>query len=249
MTSPFLLEQAMLNAWPALQSEHLNGFVMRYANGHTKRSNAATPLYACDLPFETLAKEVKTRYRRASLTPLFRMTPLSPNGLDDYLAAQGWERFEETRGMAMTIPKNLTLTKVEEAILTLEESVSLQWVQGAAKAYGFEPWQEEILFYITQNIRLPAVFCTVYVDKRPVGYGLAVQEGDLVGLYDLAIDPAMRGKGLGKRLITSLLHWGRSKGATIAYLQVREANIKAWGLYEKLGFETAYTYHHRRFVG
>jgi N-acetylglutamate synthase len=249
MHTVFNLEQALLNAWPALQTEHMQGFVVRYALGHTKRANAATPLYPCALPFETLVQEVKTRYRRAQLPPLFRMTPLSPTGLDDYLAQQGWTHFEETLTLALEIPKALKLISVEEAILTLEETASPNWVQGAAKAYGLEDWQEEALFYITQQIRLPAAFVTVYVDKKPVGFGLGVQEGAFVGLYDLAIAPAMRGKGLGGRLVTSLIHWGRSKGATQAYLQVRETNHSARALYGKLGFQEAYRYHHRRFEG
>ncbi|WP_163521244.1 GNAT family N-acetyltransferase, partial [Klebsiella michiganensis] len=67
-----------------------------------------------------------------------------------------------------------------------------------------------------------------------------------VGLYDLAVTPAARGQGVGARMVTSLMHWGRSKGAKSAYLQVRDANEKARALYGRLGFTDVYGYHCRR---
>jgi ribosomal protein S18 acetylase RimI-like enzyme len=96
---------------------------------------------------------------------------------------------------------------------------------------------------------LPSAYCTVYLDKKPVGYGLAVYERGAIGLYDLAIAPDQRGKGLGRRMVLSLIHWGKSKGAEMAYLQVRGANARAQALYQSLGFTTAYQYHHRVWRG
>jgi ribosomal protein S18 acetylase RimI-like enzyme len=46
-------------------------------------------------------------------------------------------------------------------------------------------------------------------------------------------------------MVTSLMAWGRSEGATVAYLQVREENEVARALYASLGFRDAYRYTHR----
>jgi GNAT superfamily N-acetyltransferase len=72
-----------------------------------------------------------------------------------------------------------------------------------------------------------------------------VAERGYVGLYDIVVAPSRRGLGLGRRLVASLMAWGRDQGAARAYLQMREANTVAASLYANLGFETAYRYTHR----
>ena len=40
--------------------------------------------------------------------------------------------------------------------------------------------------------------------------------------------------------------WGADNGAASAWLQVIDANAIARALYQRLGFETAYSYHYRK---
>lgn len=245
----FKCEELLFNSWAALQTEHVDGFLLRYANGHTKRSNAASALYPSKMDFSELALIVRDRYRAAQITPMFRITPLAPQGLDGFLEAQGWEHYDPSLGMVLEIPQRLEKAGERESIITLEEMPSHNWIEGAGLAYEFEPWQIESLGQIVSNIRLPSAYCTVYLDKKPVGYGLAVYERGAIGLYDLAILPEQRGKGLGKRMVLSLIHWGKSRGAEIAYLQVRQGNPRAVALYKSIGFTVAYEYHHRVWRG
>lgn len=79
----------------------------------------------------------------------------------------------------------------------------------------------------------------------PLGFGLAVTDRGMVGLFDIVVAPSERGRGHGRALTRSLLAWGRSAGAHTGYLQVREANDAARRLYAGLGFIEAYRYHYR----
>jgi N-acetylglutamate synthase len=240
------LEERLFNAWPALQTVHVDGWLLRMAGGHTKRSNAASQLHPSTLPAEELIRAVKTTYRRAGIEPMVRITPLSTPGTDAALEAAGWTFYDPTLVMTASLKERVKLEGAGTASVVMAEEPSEAWIEGAAAAYELADWQRDMLAAIVSNIRVEAAFTTVYVDKQPLGYGIAVAERGYVGLYDLAVSPAARGSGVGARMVTSLLHWGRSKGAGTAYLQVRETNVKAQALYRRLGFSEVYRYWCRR---
>lgn len=240
------LEERLFNAWPALQTIHVDGWLIRMAGGHTKRSNAASQLHPSTLPADELARIVKSVYRRAGIEPMVRLTPLSSPGTDAALEAAGWTFFDPTVVMAASLKDRVKLQGAGTASVVMAEEPSDAWIEGAAAAYELADWQRDMLAAIVSNIRVEAAFATVYVERQPLGYGIAVAERGYVGLYDLAVSPAARGAGIGARMVTSLLHWGRSKGAGTAYLQVRETNEQARALYARLGFSDVYRYWCRR---
>ena len=57
--------------------------------------------------------------------------------------------------------------------------------------------------------------------------------------------PAVRGRGLSRRLCALLLAQAREQGARIAYLQVDADNHAARAVYHRLGFADAFAYHYR----
>jgi ribosomal-protein-alanine N-acetyltransferase len=63
-------------------------------------------------------------------------------------------------------------------------------------------------------------------------------------VYTLAADPSCHGKGVGRRMMTHLLAAMKRRGVRRVYLEVRSANSRAIGLYEKLGFRTVRVLRH-----
>jgi GNAT superfamily N-acetyltransferase len=240
------LEERLFNAWPALQTVYCDGWLLRMAGGHTKRSNAASPFYPSSISGEELIHTVRTLYRKAGIEPMVRITPLAGEGIDAALASAGWTVYDETDVMVASLADRVKMTGATDAAVVLSEEPSQAWIDGAAGAYELADWQRDMLARIVGAIRVETAFATVYVDKQAVGFGLAVADRGYVGLYDLAVTPAARGSGAGQRMIGALLHWGRSHGAHTAYLQVRKTNVKAHALYTRLGFTLGYDYHCRR---
>jgi len=73
-------------------------------------------------------------------------------------------------------------------------------------------------------------------DGKVVGAAaiLLRRDSTLARLYTLAVDPAARGGGLGKRLIAEIMQRAPARCDTVS-LEVRATNAAARGLYESLG--------------
>jgi [ribosomal protein S18]-alanine N-acetyltransferase len=70
-----------------------------------------------------------------------------------------------------------------------------------------------------------------------VGYLCLWALADEVHVTNLAVDPAWRGEGIGRRLLGTLLVQHRAAGARRAFLEVRPGNVEARRLYQGLGFQ------------
>lgn len=76
-------------------------------------------------------------------------------------------------------------------------------------------------------------------DGRLVGYSVAWAVGDEAELANLAVAPEHRGTGVAKRLLDHLLDDLDSRGGATIYLEVRDSNAPAQGLYRSRGFTAA----------
>ena len=79
------------------------------------------------------------------------------------------------------------------------------------------------------------------VDGRPVGMaGIAREIGQRrrhrATLWGVWLDPAQRGRGVGRQLVSAALDWARERGVRAVYLEVVENEDPSWSLYGRLGF-------------
>jgi len=71
---------------------------------------------------------------------------------------------------------------------------------------------------------------------RLIGYGVCVVAADEGEILNLAVDPGVRRRGAGRRLLGAMLNWMASEGAREVFLEVRASNVAALALYERSGF-------------
>lgn len=76
------------------------------------------------------------------------------------------------------------------------------------------------------------------LDDEPVGGGTLFVTGRTAGLYDVAVLPGHRGRGLGTAVTAALVDAARDAGCTEAVLHATELGV---GVYERLGFEPVCT--------
>lgn len=72
--------------------------------------------------------------------------------------------------------------------------------------------------------------------EQVVGYFYAQNIVGEVTLLNVAVAPAFQGKGYGKKLIDAFIEMCEQSDAESAWLEVRESNHNAFGLYQSMGF-------------
>lgn len=236
------LESRLVNAWPAFETQLCDGWLLRFAKGYSKRANSATPIVAGADVDDTLVEHLIKQFLRQNVRPTFRLTGLEDPEVDARLKARGFDSIEPTFGMVCDVEPGEWEV---DASVTLDENVSKRWVRETASSYGGDKADDSILIEIVSRIRQPHMFASLDLDGTNVAWGLGVAERGYIGLYDIVVSPDLRGLGLGRQIVTSLMAWGRREGARTAYLQVREENEVARALYASLGFRDAYRYTHR----
>jgi len=68
------------------------------------------------------------------------------------------------------------------------------------------------------------------------GFVLARLAADEAEILTIAVDPTVRGKGVGRALLAAILRQAASAGARTMFLEVDQDNAPALALYRRLGF-------------
>jgi ribosomal protein S18 acetylase RimI-like enzyme len=115
-----------------------------------------------------------------------------------------------------------------------------------SESSGYDESSMNIRRDLMKRTPLHKAFALAQIDREPAGVGFGVVEDKWLGLFNIAVHPSMRGRGVAMSVNTALAMWGHQRGARSAYLQVESENLPALKLYDKLGFQHVYTYWYRK---
>ncbi len=237
------IEEASLNAWPALQQLLFDGWILRFSQGYTKRANSVNPLYGSSMEAEAKIATCERLYASRGLPTIFRLTPFSrPPDLDQVLAERGYRKIDLTYvlGLDLADCDLSTMPAVELG----DESVD-EWIQIFCRLQQSGVERHQVHRQILQAIPARRFLASLSASGQTVACGLGVLENGFFGLFDLITDPDQRRKGHGTRLVSGMLRWAQENGAAQAYLQVMEENLAARRLYARFAFQKVYEYWYR----
>jgi N-acetylglutamate synthase len=239
------VEETCLNAWPALREIVLDGWLVRFAEGISRRLNSANPLSAKAAVNDAVIAETEAFYRRHEMRAIFRVPTLCPPAVDRALASRGYTAEGETCVL------HGSLDAMDAAIdpeIVLRSRADRIWFAAMAGLQGYGADAAHIYRRIIGAVSIPATFASLAnKDGRIVSMAYGSIHNRML-CYDMVVtDARERRRGHSRKIVTALAGWARAQGATDACLQVVAENTAARALYDQIGLKSeVYRYHYRR---
>lgn len=235
------LELLAHRTWPSRVEEGLGDWLLRAADGFTRRANSCLTIGDPGMPLDQAIDRAEAWYRSRDLEPCVKIVPGSPSALDSLLESRGW---------AIATP-SLTLVRElgqDHAKLPPEVSVSAipdsDWLRTVSLWDGEPP--DKALRHAELAMRVHSGgFLRWTTAEGILAVGLVSMDGMDSFLYDVVVHPERRGHGIGRAFCNAAMSWAAQCGTRTMALQVLESNLVARRLYESLGFAEHHPYHYR----
>ncbi|WP_137145872.1 GNAT family N-acetyltransferase [Mycolicibacterium sp. CR10] len=214
------LEHAAALGWPGTEQQWLDGWLLRYGLGSTRRANSAVPLR-----FTSHAEIVATAHWYAS------------RGIPALISAPD-RLFRVPEGVPVDA-ENLVMASDLSGAAPASEMVLSDRPSESWRAVNRRDVPDDVLTAVVDG---DVVFGELA--GAAVGRAVVTEAPDgtrWVGLSSVHVSEDARRRGLARALCAGLLDWARGRGATRAYVQVVSENTAAQALYESMGFVV----HHR----
>lgn len=243
------LEGVAGRAWPARVVKRLGGWLLRAADGITRRANSVLPLgEPSKTNLEDAIEVVHRFYAKQKLPPRFQMTHASaPKELDNILAKYDFE--VEMHILVQTAH----LDALDTHLATHDRGFHVDihsappkgWFDAYAVSAGYDASSIEVRKTIMAQVPLQKAYAEAVIDGAIVGVGFGVIEGEWLGLFSVTTINKYQRRGVATAISCNLAQWAQLNGASKAYLQVTQGNSPAIALYHRLGFKELYKYWYR----
>jgi len=235
------VEETCLNAWPALREVLLDGWVLRFSAGLTRRANSANPLRPVS---HVDLRACEALYRRLGLPTIFRVLSLLDPLVDERLAEAGYTGEGESCVLYAPIED---IAAAPDAEVRLRDRPTPDWFAAMSALQNHSSAQAAIYRRIVGQLAIRAAFAVLFDEGVAVALAYGALHNGLLCYESVITDRRRRRQGWGRRIVSALTVWARDQGAVGACLEVEAHNAPARALYDAIGFKRElYRYHYRR---
>lgn len=266
-----MLQRLTVAGWPAVENQKVQGWLVRFSSGLTRRANSVLPWGEPTDPagFESAVREVEYRSAERWLAPTFQLWsgPASASGQipDD---GQEPEQVRHHRDLDTFLTDRGYTTVVPTDVLWLDAADlpdNLEWDRQIIES---ERPDDAWMAALHQGLNRDLDAATDLVLRRLVGtvrsrfYRLHDDAGQVIavskmsivpdpsegstaefgGIYSMWVHPDHRRRGLARRLLRGTFHQARQLGLQGLWLQVEHSARLAHELYIQEGFRDAASY-------
>lgn len=248
------LEALITRAWPALTVLDVDGWRVRSARGFTRLVNSVWPHHSREgLGLADRIDRVERVCAQRGQQPSFWLSPsASPRGLDQALAARGYEATPPVEVRTSRLDHLAALRTPDGPATVSSEDGRAAWLSAWARLAGASGRDAETAELLLARVQAEQAFAVVAGGTDPDGVKreeLAVARGVLhggwLGIDYLAADGGADLEAAGHALVAGLARWAASRGGERAYCQVDSADPSARALTRGMRFHRAYTYRFR----
>jgi N-acetylglutamate synthase len=241
------LERLMADGWRAVEEEWLGDWMLRASSGFTGRGNSVLPLGDPGTSMETAVGHVEEWYAARGLPSQFHLDlPASGEAADEPLGMVLVDRgYRVVTPTVVMTGASSDIDPLRDGAAPVHVSASLEpaWLAAYEKQRETVPGVTEQLLtgspgqlFLSTTDRSGLVTAVARLSVHP---GWA-------GLQALWVDPAQRGRGLGRTVLHAAGLLARQRRMPSMFLQVEAVNDAAIGLYESEGFRVHHTYAYLR---
>ncbi len=259
------IEAATFDAVPPERLVRIGPWQAGLDHGTVSRAHSAAPARLGPELLDTLP-EVLSRYRSDQLTPTLRLADLPElEPLKDHLRSLNYQASDATwvqHADCDTVLARLVGQPPEAATALSKDpqgSASPQAVRVGVRVEdvasdawcalflgeGFDPLDGASRTTILR--RAPhAQYASVLAEGQVVAVGMGSYSQGWASIHGMRTHPAWRGQGFARALIDALLRQALERRLPRVFLQVEASNARARQLYERIGFESLWTYRYWR---
>jgi N-acetylglutamate synthase len=235
------IEGACFNAWPALHEAVIDGWLLRFARGMTRRANSANPLRSERNDSDAVISRLEGEYRKHKLPVYFRIPSIIGPAMPSRLAQLGYEAEGESLALYADVKDAHVRADTEVAVAIRPDE---EWLSAIARLQGHSPPANVVYRQIIGSIKVPAAFAALRHEGMIVSLAFGAIHDGLLCIESVVTDQAFRGRGLARRMLGALTAHAQSQIAGVC-LQVQADNTAGIRLYEDLGLRELYRYHYQ----
>ena len=196
------IEEAAMNAWPALQQQLYDGWILRFAKGYTKRANSVNPLFESTLDLAEKVAVCETVYLERDLRPIFRLpTFCTPPELDRLLEARRYERIDTT--LVQTL--DLARAAIQPPALSLIHQPLDEWLDTYYHVSGTAQDKRSPHRKILQAILPQRCLVSLADGGETLACGVGVLEHGYLGFFSIVTASRFRNQGYATQLMAGIV--------------------------------------------
>ena len=240
----FTIEELSMNAWPSIQTVVYDGWIIRLANGYTKRANSINPIYHSKINLEEKIQYCKKIYAKYNLPAVYKLVECDEHKIiDNKLSTLKYEIVDIT---SVQICNDIKILEKDYSGINMSTDFNREWINGFIECSNIKTEFTNTLKTMLENITGDKIVIYKETNNEIIGCGYGVIESEYVGLFDIIVKENKRGNGYGKEIVESLLSEARKAGIKKSYLQVVNNNEIAKRLYKGIGYSEKYKYWYRK---
>jgi N-acetylglutamate synthase len=229
------MERAHVRAWPALETQFIEGWLCRHSGGGSQRANSVSTVDYSGSDILASIQQVERWYRERGAPARFQtFDETQPVGLTEILRDRGYVRSEQTITM---------FRRIDAAI----GSADVEIRDGLWDDYPSDDWLTVYLQAITEDRRAvnTRILHSVPPGSAFLGYRrhgaivattLCMEHLGCAVIECVATATEHRRQGAAREVVNAAIHWAQRQGADWIGLQVAAQNAGAIALYRATGF-------------